>query len=58
MVEDNRHNLKIATFPTAAMTLLGKFFILLFMSGRAPNRRQKFGNHKPTTNAGTAAKPQ
>ena len=58
MVEDNRHNLKIATFPTAAMTLLGKFFILLSVSGRTPNRRKKFGNHKPATNARTAAKPQ
>ena len=58
MVEDNRHNLKIASFPTAAMTLLGKFFILLFVSGRAPHRRQKFGNHKSANKARTAAKPQ
>jgi hypothetical protein len=57
MVADHRHDLKIATFPTAAMTLLGKFFILLFVSGRAPNRRQEFGNHKPANNARTAAKP-
>jgi len=40
------------------MTLLGKFFILLFVSGRTPNRRQEFGNHKPATKARTAAKLQ
>jgi hypothetical protein len=56
MVADHRHDLKIAKFPTAAMTLLGKFFIMLFVSGRAPNRRQKFGNYKPATKARTAAK--
>jgi len=27
------------------------------VSGRAPNRRQEFGNHKPANNARTAAKP-
>jgi hypothetical protein len=58
MVADHRDDLKITSLPTAAMTLLGKFFILLFVSGRAPNRRQKFGNYKPATNARTAAKPQ
>jgi hypothetical protein len=58
MVGDHRYDLKIATFPTAAMTLLWKFFIMRFVSGRAPNRRQKFGNHKPATKARTAAKPQ
>jgi len=41
--------LKIASFPTAAMTFLRKFFILLSVLGRAPNRRQKFGNNEPAT---------
>jgi hypothetical protein len=58
MVGDHRYDLKIATFPTAAMTLLWKFFIMPVVLGRAPNRRQKFGNHKPATKARTAAKPQ
>jgi hypothetical protein len=41
--------LKTASFPTAAMTFLGKFFILLPLANHAPNRRQKFGNDKPST---------
>ena len=38
------------------MTLLGKFFIMLSLIERAPNRRQKFGNNKPETKARIAAK--
>jgi hypothetical protein len=58
MVADHRHDWKITSLPTAAMTLLGKFFILLSVFGRTPNRRQKFGNHKPATKTKTAANPQ
>ena len=45
-LKDHQHDLKIASFQTAAMTLLRKFFIMT-LSERAPNRRQEFGNHKP-----------
>ena len=38
-VEDHQHDLKIASFQTAAMTLLGKFCIV-FLYERAPTRRQ------------------
>ena len=57
-VKDHQHDLKITSLPTAAMTLLGKFFILLSEAGRTPKLRQKFGNQKPATKARTAAKLQ
>ena len=56
-VKDHQHDLKIASFQTAAMTLLGNFFIMT-LSERAPNRRQEFGNHKPANKTRIVAKLQ
>jgi hypothetical protein len=56
-VKNHQHDLKIASLPTAAMTFLGKFSILIFVLDRAPNRSQKFGNHKPANKLGPPPNP-
>ena len=58
MVADHRHDLKINSLPTAAMTLLRNISILFLKLSRTRKGRQKFGTHKPANKARVVAKPQ